>query len=182
MLGSASGRLPKYHWSPSGRWHQIISLVPDLVLGPWKPLDSGELQQPGRRGTTSARGRGFRWTGQPRLSNREFPARGEVRPTVTGIVVAAAGPMREASAGSKPTDADPTCSACSQIIIWRSLACRIAPNSYIKPLQPGMAPGSQHSLRAFSEMSNKAVLSPVFHPRSIQPAAALSKARTRLIS
>ena len=29
-----------------------MSLVPDFILGPRKALDFGELQQPGRRGTT----------------------------------------------------------------------------------------------------------------------------------
>ena len=36
------------------------SLVPDLVLGPRKALDIGELQQPGRRGTTRFFGTGSR--------------------------------------------------------------------------------------------------------------------------
>ena len=30
----------------------LVSQVPDLVLGPRQPLDSGELQQAGRRDTT----------------------------------------------------------------------------------------------------------------------------------
>ena len=43
-------------------------LVPDLILGPRKPLDFGELQQPVRRDTTRFFGtmcQRCRWTGQP---------------------------------------------------------------------------------------------------------------------
>jgi hypothetical protein len=50
VLGSASGSLPNYHGHPPGATGRLGSLVPDLVLGPGKALDSGELQQPGRRG------------------------------------------------------------------------------------------------------------------------------------
>ena len=35
-----------------------MSLVPDFILGPRKVLDFGELQQPGRRGTTRFFGTG----------------------------------------------------------------------------------------------------------------------------
>ena len=73
----ASGSLPKYHGHPPATSGGLLSLVPDLVLGPRKALDSGELQQPGRRGSrpaSSARGRGCRWTGQPWLSNRHIRA------------------------------------------------------------------------------------------------------------
>ena len=34
----------------------LVSQVPDLVLGPRQPLDSGELQQAGRRDTTRSFG------------------------------------------------------------------------------------------------------------------------------
>ena len=52
MLGSASDSLPKYPGHPPAAPGGLSSLVPDLVLGPRKALDFGELQQPGRRGTT----------------------------------------------------------------------------------------------------------------------------------
>ena len=52
MLGSASGSRANYPDHPPAAPGRLLSLVPDLVLGPRKPLDSGELQQPGRRGTT----------------------------------------------------------------------------------------------------------------------------------
>ena len=50
MLGSASGSLTNYPGHPPAAPGGLGSLVPDLVLGPRKPLDIGELQQPGRRG------------------------------------------------------------------------------------------------------------------------------------
>ena len=52
MLESASGSLPNHPGHPPAASGGLVSLVPDLVLGPRKPLDIGELQQPGRRGTT----------------------------------------------------------------------------------------------------------------------------------
>ena len=52
MLESASGSLTNYPGHPPAAPGGLGSLVPDLVLGPRKPLDIGELQQPGRRGTT----------------------------------------------------------------------------------------------------------------------------------
>ena len=52
MLGSASGSLTNYPDHPPAAPGGLLSLVPDLVLGPRELLDSGELQQPGRRGTT----------------------------------------------------------------------------------------------------------------------------------
>ena len=58
MLEHASGSLPKYHGHPPATTGGLLSLVPDLVLGPRKALDSGELQQPVRRGTTSFFGAG----------------------------------------------------------------------------------------------------------------------------
>ncbi len=55
------------HWTrldSDARSHRkrggLGSLVPDLVLGPRKPLDIGELQQPGRRDTTRFFGTGSR--------------------------------------------------------------------------------------------------------------------------
>ena len=60
MLGSASGSLPKYPGHPPAAPGGLGSLVPDLVLGPRKALDSGELQQPGRTGTTRFFGTGSR--------------------------------------------------------------------------------------------------------------------------
>ena len=60
MLEHASGSLPKYHGHPPATTGGLLSLVPDLVLGPRKALDSGELQQPGRRGTTRFFGTGSR--------------------------------------------------------------------------------------------------------------------------
>ena len=58
MLGSASGSLPKYPGHPPAAPGGLGSLVPDLVLGPRKVLDIGELQQPGRTGTTRFFGTG----------------------------------------------------------------------------------------------------------------------------
>ena len=52
MLGSASGSVANYPGHPPAAPGGLGSLVPDLVLGPRKVLDIGELQQPGRRGTT----------------------------------------------------------------------------------------------------------------------------------
>ena len=52
MLERAPGSLTNYPGHPPAAPGGLLSLVPDLVLGPRKPLDSGELQQPGRRGTT----------------------------------------------------------------------------------------------------------------------------------
>ena len=60
MLGSASGSLPNYPGHPPAAPGGLGSLVPDLVLGPRKALDIGELQQPGRRGTTRFFGTGSR--------------------------------------------------------------------------------------------------------------------------
>ena len=60
MLEHASGSLPKYHDHPPATTGGLLSLVPDLVLGPRKALDSGELQQPGGRGTTRFFGTGSR--------------------------------------------------------------------------------------------------------------------------
>ena len=58
MLERASGSLPNYPGHPPAAPGGLGSLVPDLVLGPRKPLDIGELQQPGRRGTTRFFGTG----------------------------------------------------------------------------------------------------------------------------
>ena len=52
MLGSASSSLPSYPGHPPAANEGLMSLVPDFILGPRKALDFGELQQPGRRGTT----------------------------------------------------------------------------------------------------------------------------------
>ena len=60
MLGSASGSQANYPGHPPATPGRLLSLVPDLVLGPRKALDSGELQQPGRRGTTRFFGTGSR--------------------------------------------------------------------------------------------------------------------------
>ena len=60
MLGSASGSLTNYPGHPPAAPGGLGSLVPDLVLGPRKALDIGELQQPGRRGTTRFFGTGSR--------------------------------------------------------------------------------------------------------------------------
>ena len=60
MLGSASGSLTNYPGHPPAAPGGLGSLVPDLVLGPRKPLDIGELQQPGRRDTTRFFGTGSR--------------------------------------------------------------------------------------------------------------------------
>ena len=58
MLGSASGSAANYPGHPPAAPGGLLSLVPDLVLGPRKVLDFGELQQPGRRGTTRFFGTG----------------------------------------------------------------------------------------------------------------------------
>ena len=60
MLGSASGSQAYYPGHPPAAPGGLSSMVPDLVLGPRKLLDSGELQQPGRRGTTRFFGTGSR--------------------------------------------------------------------------------------------------------------------------
>ena len=60
MLGSASGSLTNYPGHPPAAPGGLGSLVPDLVLGPRKALDIGELQQPGRRDTTRFFGTGSR--------------------------------------------------------------------------------------------------------------------------
>ena len=52
MLGSASSSLPSYPGHHPAANEGLMSLVPDFILGPRKALDFGELQQPGRRGTT----------------------------------------------------------------------------------------------------------------------------------
>ena len=52
MLGSASGSRPSYPGHPPAANEGLMSLVPDFILGPRKALDFGELQLPGRRGTT----------------------------------------------------------------------------------------------------------------------------------
>ena len=52
MLVSASGSVANYPGHPPAAPGGLLSLAPDLVLGPRELLDSGELQQPGRRGTT----------------------------------------------------------------------------------------------------------------------------------
>ena len=52
MLWRASGSHANYPGHPPAAPGGLGSLVPDLVLGPRKALDIGELQQPGRRGTT----------------------------------------------------------------------------------------------------------------------------------
>ena len=52
MLGSASGSVANYPGHPPAAPGGLLSLAPDLVLGPRELLDSGELQQPGRRGAT----------------------------------------------------------------------------------------------------------------------------------
>ena len=65
MLGSASSSLTSYPGHPPAAYGGLVSLVPDFILGPRKALDFGELQLPGRRGTTRffpARGRRCRWT------------------------------------------------------------------------------------------------------------------------
>ena len=66
MLESASGSRPSYPGHPPAANEGLVSLVPDLILGPRKALDFGELQQPGRRGTTRFFGTGSRvsmdWT------------------------------------------------------------------------------------------------------------------------
>ena len=46
MLGSASGSPANYPGHPPAAPGRLLSLVPDLVLGPRKVLDFGELQQP----------------------------------------------------------------------------------------------------------------------------------------
>ena len=60
MLGSASSSLPSYPGHPPAANEGLMSLVPDFILGPRKALDFGELQQPGRRGTTRFFGTGSR--------------------------------------------------------------------------------------------------------------------------
>ena len=60
MLGSASGSRPSYPGHPPAANEGLMSLVPDFILGPRKALDFGELQQPGRRGTTRFFGTGSR--------------------------------------------------------------------------------------------------------------------------
>ena len=60
MLGSASGSPANYPGHPPAAPGGLGSLVPDLVLGPRKALDFGEVQQPGRRGTTRFFGTGSR--------------------------------------------------------------------------------------------------------------------------
>ena len=60
VLGSASGSQANYPGHPPAAPGGLLSLLPDLVLGPRKLLDSGELQQPGRRGTTRFFGTGSR--------------------------------------------------------------------------------------------------------------------------
>ena len=52
MLGSASGSLTSYPGHPPAANEGLMSLVPDFILGPRKALDFGELQLPGRRGTS----------------------------------------------------------------------------------------------------------------------------------
>ena len=52
MLERASGSPPTYPGHPPAANEGLMSLVPDFILGPRKALDFGELQQPGRRGTT----------------------------------------------------------------------------------------------------------------------------------
>ena len=52
MLGSASGSVANYPGHPPAAPGGLLSLVPDLVLGPRELLDIGELKQPGRRGVT----------------------------------------------------------------------------------------------------------------------------------
>ena len=60
MLESASGSHPSYPGHPPAAYGGLVSLVPDFILGPRKALDFGELQQPGRRGTTRFFGTGSR--------------------------------------------------------------------------------------------------------------------------
>ena len=66
MLGSASGSLTSYPGHPPAACGGLVSLVPDFILGPRKALNFGELQLPGRRGTTRFFGTGSRvsmdWT------------------------------------------------------------------------------------------------------------------------
>ena len=52
MLESDSGSRPSYPGHPPAANEGLMSLVPDFILGPRKALDFGELQLPGRRGTT----------------------------------------------------------------------------------------------------------------------------------
>ena len=52
MLESASGSLPSNPDHTPAAYGGLVTLVPDFILGPRKALDFGELQQPGRRGTT----------------------------------------------------------------------------------------------------------------------------------
>ena len=58
MLQRASGSQPSYPGHPPAANEGLVSLVPDLILGPRKALDFGELQHPGRRGTTRFLGTG----------------------------------------------------------------------------------------------------------------------------
>ena len=60
MLGSASGSLTSYPVHPPAANEGLMSPVPDFILGPRKALDFGELQLPGRRGTTRFFGTGSR--------------------------------------------------------------------------------------------------------------------------
>ena len=60
MLGSASGSPANYPGHPPAAPGGLLSLLPDLILGPRKVLDIGELQQPGRTGTTRFFGTGSR--------------------------------------------------------------------------------------------------------------------------
>ena len=60
MLERASGSPPTYPGHPPAANEGLMSLVPDFILGPRKALDFGELQQPGRRGTTRFFGTGSR--------------------------------------------------------------------------------------------------------------------------
>jgi hypothetical protein len=60
VLESASGSLPSYPGHPPAAKEGLMSLLPDFILGPRKALDFGELQQPGRRGTTRFFGTGSR--------------------------------------------------------------------------------------------------------------------------
>ena len=52
MLEHASGSRHIDPGRPPAAAGGLVSQVPDLVLGPRQPLDSGELQQAGRRDTT----------------------------------------------------------------------------------------------------------------------------------
>ena len=54
------GSTPPSRHDPPAANEGLMSLVPDFILGPRKVLDFGELQQPGRRGTTRFFGTGSR--------------------------------------------------------------------------------------------------------------------------